>query len=146
VRQGSRPGIDGLAPLRLGDSYNTQYEGGVCDRNTFCTGATPAQNLASAVPEAIRKFGKKIYVVAADYNYRQIVFIKGSLIYYRALETLKGFPKRWLLQQPQKLFNEASNFGIRFGFTVPIHDGHGPVAALTFASREAGRCRSCRWP
>ena len=53
--------------------YNTQYEGGVCDRNTFCTGATPAQNLASAVPEAISRFGKKIYVVAADYNYGQII-------------------------------------------------------------------------
>ena len=24
--------------------YNTQYEGGVCDRNAFCTGSTPAQN------------------------------------------------------------------------------------------------------
>jgi DNA-binding CsgD family transcriptional regulator len=32
-----------------------------------------------------------------------------------------------------KLFNEASSFGIRHGFTVPIHDGRGPVAALTFA-------------
>lgn len=53
--------------------YNTQYEGGVCDRNTFCTGATPAQNLASAIPEVIAKFGKKIYVVAADYNYGQII-------------------------------------------------------------------------
>lgn len=53
--------------------YNTQYEGGVCDRNTFCTGATPAQNLASAVPEVINRFGRKIYVVAADYNYGQII-------------------------------------------------------------------------
>ncbi|TAU29891.1 twin-arginine translocation signal domain-containing protein [Rhizobium ruizarguesonis] len=53
--------------------YNTQYEGGVCDRNTFCTGATPAQNLASAIPEAIARFGKTIYVVAADYNYGQII-------------------------------------------------------------------------
>lgn len=33
----------------------------------------------------------------------------------------------------QQLFDEASQFGIRFGFTVPIHDGHGPIAALTFA-------------
>ncbi|CCF00969.1 putative ABC superfamily ATP binding cassette transporter, binding protein (plasmid) [Sinorhizobium fredii HH103] len=53
--------------------YNTQYEGGVCDRNTFCTGATPAQNLASAIPESISRFGKTIYVVAADYNYGQII-------------------------------------------------------------------------
>jgi LuxR family transcriptional activator of conjugal transfer of Ti plasmids len=34
----------------------------------------------------------------------------------------------------QKLFDEAAQFGIRFGYTVPIHDGHGPIAALTFAA------------
>jgi len=28
--------------------YNTQYEGGVCDRNTFCTGQTPAQKRRQA--------------------------------------------------------------------------------------------------
>jgi LuxR family transcriptional activator of conjugal transfer of Ti plasmids len=33
----------------------------------------------------------------------------------------------------QEFLKEASEFGIRFGFTVPIHDGHGPVAALTFS-------------
>jgi LuxR family transcriptional activator of conjugal transfer of Ti plasmids len=36
----------------------------------------------------------------------------------------------------RKLFDEASNFGIRYGFTVPIHDDLGPVAAVTFASDE----------
>ncbi|MEY9537921.1 LuxR family transcriptional activator of conjugal transfer of Ti plasmids [Bradyrhizobium diazoefficiens] len=34
----------------------------------------------------------------------------------------------------QQLLDEASSFGIRLGFTVPIHDDHGPIAALTFAS------------
>jgi DNA-binding CsgD family transcriptional regulator len=34
----------------------------------------------------------------------------------------------------QQLLDEAAQFGIRFGFTVPIHDGHGPTAALTFAT------------
>lgn len=52
--------------------YNTQYEGGVCDRNTFCTGVTPAQTVAKLVPHAMKKWGKKVYVVAADYNYGQI--------------------------------------------------------------------------
>ena len=32
-----------------------------------------------------------------------------------------------------QLLDEASQFGIRSGFTVPIHDGQGPIAALTFA-------------
>ena len=52
--------------------YNTQYEGGVCDRGTFCTGVTPAQTVAKLVPYAMNKWGKKVYVIAADYNYGQI--------------------------------------------------------------------------
>lgn len=33
-----------------------------------------------------------------------------------------------------RLLDEASEFGIRTGLTIPIHDGHGPIAALTFAA------------
>lgn len=53
--------------------YNTQYEGGVCDFNNFNTGSTPAQTVAKVVPYAMNKFGKKVYIVAADYNYGQII-------------------------------------------------------------------------
>lgn len=35
----------------------------------------------------------------------------------------------------KQLLDEAAQFGIGMGFTVPIHDGRGPVAALTFAAR-----------
>jgi branched-chain amino acid transport system substrate-binding protein len=52
--------------------YNTQYEGGVCDRNIFCTGSTPAQNVNRLVPHVMSKWGKRIYILAADYNYGQI--------------------------------------------------------------------------
>jgi urea transport system substrate-binding protein len=52
--------------------YNTPYEGGVCDRNTFCTGTTPGQLLANLLPYMIKKYGKKIYVLAADYNFGQL--------------------------------------------------------------------------
>lgn len=52
--------------------YNTQYEGGVCDRNIFCTGSTPAQTVEKLMPYIMKKWGKKIYTVAADYNYGQI--------------------------------------------------------------------------
>lgn len=52
--------------------YNTQYEGGVCDMNNFNTGSTPAQTVEKLVPYAMTKFGKKVYIVAADYNYGQI--------------------------------------------------------------------------
>jgi LuxR family transcriptional activator of conjugal transfer of Ti plasmids len=41
------------------------------------------------------------------------------------------------LSRPQRrLFDEAAEFGLRHGFTVPIHDGRGPVAAVTFAADE----------
>ncbi|MGW1424614.1 LuxR family transcriptional regulator [Bradyrhizobium manausense] len=43
---------------------------------------------------------------------------------------------RFMSTSQQHLLDEAAQFGIRFGFTVPIHDGHGPVAALTFAVNE----------
>ncbi|MEH2478168.1 LuxR family transcriptional activator of conjugal transfer of Ti plasmids [Nitrobacteraceae bacterium AZCC 2146] len=36
----------------------------------------------------------------------------------------------------QELFEEAAKFGIRYGFTVPIHNDSGPVAAVTFAADE----------
>src|ERR1700693_5519880 len=52
--------------------YNTQYEGGVCDRDQFDTGVTPAQTVEKLVPYAMKKWGKKVYVIAADYNYGQI--------------------------------------------------------------------------
>ncbi len=52
--------------------YNVLYEGGVCDRNTFINGVTPAQQVEALVPYAMGKSGKKVYILAADYNYGQI--------------------------------------------------------------------------
>ena len=36
----------------------------------------------------------------------------------------------------RELFEEAARFGIRHGFTIPIHNDGGPVAAVTFAADE----------
>lgn len=52
--------------------YNTLYEGGVCDRNVVCTGSTPAQANEPLVEAAMEKWGKKTYIIAADYNYGHI--------------------------------------------------------------------------
>ena len=68
-REVIRPVFDRFKTLYF---YNTQYEGGVCDRNQFDTGVTPAQTVEKLVPYAMKKWGKKVYVVAADYNYGQI--------------------------------------------------------------------------
>src|SRR6266403_411456 len=68
-REVIRPVLDKFKTLYF---YNTQYEGGVCDRNQFDTGVTPAQTVEKLVPHAMKKWGKKVYVIAADYNYGQI--------------------------------------------------------------------------
>ena len=39
-------------------------------------------------------------------------------------------------QRQQELFADAARFGIRHGFTVPIHDASGPIGAVTFAVDE----------
>ena len=52
--------------------YNVLYEGGVCDRNIFINGVTPAQQVEALVPFALGKAdGNKVYILAADYNYGQ---------------------------------------------------------------------------
>ncbi|MCY4231755.1 MAG: ABC transporter substrate-binding protein, partial [Alphaproteobacteria bacterium] len=43
-----------------------------CDINNFCTGSTPAQTVEKLVPYTMNKWGKKVYIIAADYNYGQI--------------------------------------------------------------------------
>lgn len=68
-REAIRPIFDRFRTLYF---YNTLYEGGVCDRNTFNTGTTPAQTVEKLVPYAMNLWGKKVYIIAADYNYGQI--------------------------------------------------------------------------
>ncbi|MDE0241100.1 MAG: transporter substrate-binding protein [bacterium] len=52
--------------------YNVLYEGGVCDRNIFINGVTPAQQVEALVPFAMERSGQRIHILAADYNYGQI--------------------------------------------------------------------------
>lgn len=68
-REAIRPIFDRYKTLYF---YNTLYEGGVCDRNIFCTGTTPAQTVEKLVPYSLERWGKKVYIIAADYNYGQI--------------------------------------------------------------------------
>ena len=68
-REAYRPIVnqfDGLA------FYNNQYEGGVCDANMIVTGAVPEQQFSTLIPWMMEKYGKKVYTIAADYNFGQI--------------------------------------------------------------------------
>ena len=68
-REAIRPTLSRYQTLYF---YNVLYEGGVCDINNFCTGSTPAQTVEKLVPYCMNNWGKKVYIVAADYNYGQI--------------------------------------------------------------------------
>lgn len=61
-----------LAVAQVPYFYNTQYEGGVCDRNAFFTGVTPAQQAQILIPQVVQRWGEKLVVVAADNNYGKI--------------------------------------------------------------------------
>ncbi|MET4483598.1 LuxR family transcriptional regulator [Bradyrhizobium sp. F1.13.3] len=47
-----------------------------------------------------------------------------------------GFEPRGRSESERALFEEAGKFGIRCGFTFPIHDDKGAIAALSFATDE----------
>jgi len=52
--------------------YTSLYEGGACDRYTFVTGPTASQQLSVLVKWAVSHYGKRIYVMAPDYNFGTI--------------------------------------------------------------------------
>jgi len=68
-REAVRPVVDQFKKLYI---YNTQYEGGVADHYVICTGATPEAQWQTELPWMIKKFGGRIYTIAADYNFGQI--------------------------------------------------------------------------
>jgi urea transport system substrate-binding protein len=64
-REVIRPILDKYKVLYF---YDMPYEGGVCDRNTFISGETPAHNNEVLIRYAQKNWGKNAYMLAADYN------------------------------------------------------------------------------
>jgi branched-chain amino acid transport system substrate-binding protein len=69
AREAIRPIIDEYEMLYF---YNNQYEGGVADKYTFCTGPVPEQQIEPVIQYCIEKFGPRMYILAADYNFGQL--------------------------------------------------------------------------
>lgn len=90
-----------------------------------------------AVPELI-----STYPASWTAHYLQHRYERFDPVIIRALE--QPLPFEWGLgvgppirSAPEReLFEEAARFGIRYGFTIPIHDSSGIVAAVTFAADE----------
>lgn len=68
-REAYRPIVNQLDGLAF---YNNQYEGGVCDANMIVTGAVPEQQFSTLIPWMMETYGKRVYTIAADYNFGQI--------------------------------------------------------------------------
>jgi branched-chain amino acid transport system substrate-binding protein len=65
-REAIRPIVDRQKTLYF---YTNQYEGGVCDASMISVGAVPEQQLSTLLPWMVERFGKRVYTVAADYNF-----------------------------------------------------------------------------
>ncbi|WP_245288358.1 LuxR family transcriptional regulator [Bradyrhizobium sp. Ec3.3] len=92
-----------------------------------------------------RRAGKKPLVISTYPNdwvahYVRSRYERLDPIITRSLQNTEPFqwgldvPSRPISPTQRKFLEEASEFGIRLGFTVPIHDEDGSVAALTFAA------------
>lgn len=68
-REAIRPIVDQAKQLYF---YTNQYEGGVADANTFCTGPVCEQQVIPGVSYMVEKFGARGYTIAADYNFGQL--------------------------------------------------------------------------
>jgi urea transport system substrate-binding protein len=68
-REAIRPIVDQRKQLYF---YTNQYEGGVADTYTFCTGAVPEQQVIPVMQYMVEKFGPKIFTIAANYNFGQL--------------------------------------------------------------------------
>jgi branched-chain amino acid transport system substrate-binding protein len=68
-REAIRPIIEENKSLLF---YNNQYEGGVASHNVFCTGAVPEHQVLTLMKYMVATFGKRVYTIAADYNFGQL--------------------------------------------------------------------------
>lgn len=68
-REAIRPIVDQAKQLYF---YTNQYEGGVADANTFCTGPVCEQQVIPGVQYMVEKYGPNGYTIAADYNFGQL--------------------------------------------------------------------------
>ena len=76
-REAVRPIVDRQNAFYI---YTNQYEGGVCDANMLSDGAVPEQQLSTLLPWMVERFGKRVYTVAADYNFGHLSSAWGKSI------------------------------------------------------------------
>jgi urea transport system substrate-binding protein len=74
--------------------YTVQYEGGVCDKDTFITGVVPSQQLDPLLDYGATNGSKRVYMLAADFNVGHSIgnYVKSHVGNGMSLEALDYFP------------------------------------------------------
>jgi LuxR family transcriptional regulator, activator of conjugal transfer of Ti plasmids len=129
--------IDGLAASTDADSLRAVLAevGGALDLNCFAYLSLSSRK--GGTPELISTYPEKWtdHYLRQSYERFDPVIVE-ALATPEPFEWGHEFPGRCLSKPQHELLDEASQFGIRCGFTVPIHDPRGPIAAVTFAADE----------
>lgn len=129
--------IDGLAASGDAESLRTVLAeaGAALDLSCFAYLALPTRR--GGLPELI-----STYPVAWTDHYLRQRYERLDPVIVKALATIEPFewgqefPSQRLSKPQCALLEEAACCGIRCGFTVPVHDSRGPIAAVTFAADE----------
>jgi len=129
--------IDGLTASSDVDSLRTVLSEAGAALDLSCFAYLLLSSRKGGSPELISTYPVKWTDHYLRQNYQRLdpVIIE-ALATCEPFEWGYGFSGRRLSKPQHGFFDEAAQFGIRCGFTVPIHDGRGPVAAVTFAADE----------
>ncbi len=140
--------IDGLAESSDEQSLHSviQTTAAALDLNCFAYLALPARS--EARPRLISNYPAQWTAHYLESHYERLdPVIAQALRDLEPFEWGPGIGITSLTREQMQLLENAAAFGIRCGFTIPIHDGRGPVAALTYASEERAsafqRCIRC---
>jgi LuxR family transcriptional activator of conjugal transfer of Ti plasmids len=137
LHQVFRAFIDGLAASGDAESLRTVLAeaGAALDLSCFAYLSLPSRR--SDTPELISTYPIKWTDGYLRQRYERIdPVIVEALATPEPFEWGHEFPSKHLSKPQCALLDEAAQFGIRCGFTVPIHDPRGPIAAVTFAADE----------
>lgn len=129
--------IDGLTASGDAESLRTVLTaaGAAFDLGCFAYLSLPSRRSES--PQLISTYPQKWTGYYLQQHYERLdPVINEALATPQPFEWGHEFSPRPLSKSQQELLEEAAQFGIRCGFTVPIHDPRGPIAAVTFAADE----------
>src|SRR5216683_7785235 len=129
--------IDGLAQSsdEKGLRVAMELAAAALDLSCFAYLVLPGRSRANA--RLISNYPSAWTTHYLDSHYEQLdPVIAQAVGHCEPFEWGEGIGVARLSKEQLELFEQASFFGIRYGYTVPIHDDRGPIAALTYASQE----------